>query len=176
MNWLRNQLDSLDDRLVVITSHHPLEDMFNDYTPHAEPRVSRDEIERLLVSKKQVIAWICGHTHRHRIKYFGSDSNQGFWQIETASLIDWPQQGRTIEIFINEDEQICIATAPFDHQGVTHQDFKKIDITDINHLAGLSRDLAVNDWQRRTGLYPIEFNEGNQSDQAALLLLTNRLV
>jgi hypothetical protein len=150
--------------------------MFNDYTPHAEPRVSRVEIERLLVSKKQVIAWICGHTHRHRIKYFGSDANQGFWQIETASLIDWPQQGRTIEIFINEDEQICIATAPFDHQGVTHQDFKKINITDINHLAGLSRDLSVNDWQRRSGLYPIELNEGNQSDQAALLVLTNRLV
>ena len=176
MNWLRNQLDSLDDRLVVITSHHPLEDMFNDYTPHSEPRVSREEIEKLLVSKKQVIAWICGHTHRHRIAYFGSDPSQGFWQIETASLIDWPQQGRTIEIFINEDDQICIATAPFDHQGVVHQDYKKINITDIDHLAGLSRDLSVNDWQRRTGLYPIELNEGEISDQAALLVLTNRLV
>lgn len=175
MNWLRNQLDSLEGRLVVITSHHPLEDLFNDYTPHSEPRVSREEIEKLLVSKKQVIAWICGHTHRHRITYFGSDPSQGFWQIETASLIDWPQQGRTIEIFINEDDQICIATAPFGHQGLIHQDYKRINIAEIDHLAGLSRDLSVNDWQRRTGLYPIELNEGKLSDQAALHVLTNRL-
>jgi metallophosphoesterase (TIGR03767 family) len=175
MNWLRDQLDSLDDRLVVITSHHPLEDMFNDYTPRAEPRVSREEIEKLLVSRKQVIAWICGHTHRHRIKYFGGDSSQGFWQIETASLIDWPQQGRTIEIFIDEENQICIATAPFDHQGVAHQDYKKINIADVDHLAGLSRDLSVNDWQRRTGPHSIELNEGKQSDQAAMLVLSNRL-
>jgi len=175
MTWLRTQLDSLDDRLVVITSHHPLEDLFNGYTPHIEPRVIREEIENLLVSKKQVVAWICGHTHRHRITYFGSDPSQGFWQIETSSLIDWPQQGRTIEIFIDQDNQVCIATAPFDHQGVIHQDYKKINISDIDHLAGLSRDLSVNDWQRRNGRFPIELNEGDPSDRAALLILNNRL-
>jgi hypothetical protein len=52
MNWLKEQLESLENRLVVITSHHPLQDLFNDYTPHAEPRITRDESEKLLFSKK----------------------------------------------------------------------------------------------------------------------------
>jgi len=175
MNWLAEQLETLENDLVVITSHHPLQDLFNGYTPHAEARVTRDEIERLLISKKQVIAWICGHTHQHRITYFGSEPSQGFWQIETSSLIDWPQQGRTIEIFLNENDDICIATAPFDHQGVVHQDYRELNISDASHVAGLSRELSLNDWQRRGAPYPIEANEGNPSDQAALLVLTNRI-
>jgi len=175
MNWLTEQLESLENRLVVITSHHPLQALFNDYTPHAEPRITRGEIEKLLVSKKQVIAWICGHTHQHQITYFGIDASKGFWQIETASLIDWPQQGRTIEIFANENDEVCIATAPFDHQGVIHKDYKEIKISDVDHVAGLSRELSLNDWQRRSEPYLVELNEGNPSDQAALLVLTDRL-
>jgi metallophosphoesterase (TIGR03767 family) len=174
MNWLKEQLESLENRLVVITSHHPLQDLFNDYTPHAEPRITRDEIEKLLVSKKQVVAWICGHTHQHRIMYFGDDARKGFWQIETSSLIDWPQQGRTIEMFLNESDEVCIATAPFDHQGIVHQGYKELNVADCDHVAGLSRDLSLNDWQRRNEPFLIELNEGNPSDQAALLVLTDR--
>lgn len=174
-NWLQHQLESLEGRLAIITSHHPLQDIYNAYTPHQEPRVVREEIEKLFLSKKEVIAWICGHTHRHHITYFGENPSKGFWQIETASLVDWPQQGRTIEVFVDEQDQVCIATAPFGHQGVVHQDYTKIDLADIDHLSGLSRDLSVNDWQRRSGQFAIELNEGDPSDQAALLVLTHRL-
>jgi hypothetical protein len=127
-----------------------------------------------LVSKKQVVAWICGHTHQHRIMYFGDDARKGFWQIETSSLIDWPQQGRTIEMFLNESDEVCIATAPFDHQGIVHQGYKELNVADCDHVAGLSRDLSLNDWQRRYEPFLIELNEGNPSDQAALLVLTDR--
>ncbi|MFM1910295.1 MAG: hypothetical protein RLZZ545_993 [Actinomycetota bacterium] len=173
--WLQHQLDSLEGRLAIITSHHPLQDMFNGYTPHGQTRVLQEEIEELLRSRKEVIAWLCGHTHRHRITYFGANPSQGFWQIETASLIDWPQEGRIIEVFIDEANQVCIATLPFGHQGIIHKDYTKLDISDTDHLAGLSRDLSVNDWQRRGGSYAIELNEGESIDRTALLILTHRI-
>jgi len=84
--------------------------------------VSAAGLNAELASWPNVIAWVAGHTHQHRIRAFkvedGVGSNgtveaaveckgpapcHGFWQIESASLIDHPQEQRLIEVFDNGD-------------------------------------------------------------------------
>ncbi len=172
--WLQNELSTLRNRYVVISSHHPLQDLFNGYTLTSR-RVMRDEIERFLISQPQVIAWICGHTHRNKLTYFGPDNMHGFWQIETSSLIDWPQQGRIIEIFTDQMEQLWIASTTFNHYGSILPDPDRIKLDEVNELSGLSRLLALNDWQRRGGAFSIENNEGEAFDQNAIVVLPKRI-
>jgi metallophosphoesterase (TIGR03767 family) len=168
--WLQRQIESLDNRFVVITSHHPLDDLINGYTPELQSRVLRDEVEKYLLSQAHVIAWICGHTHQHRITHFGPDESRGFWQIETASLIDWPQQGRVIEIFLDDNDHVCIGSTVFDHAGEVCNEFGSVRLDDVAHLAGLSRVVSLNDWQRRDGDFKIELNEGIEKDQNVILV------
>jgi metallophosphoesterase (TIGR03767 family) len=175
-NWLKSQLEQLRHRYVVISSHHPIQDQYNDYSPAGEPRrVLGSEIERLLIKERSVIAWICGHTHRHRMAYFGPDNSHGFWQIETASLIDWPQQGRIIEIFLDQHEQVWIASTPINHSGSILPDPEHLRLDEVNELAGLSRLLSVNDWQRRGGIFAIENNEGESFDRNGIVVLPKRI-
>jgi hypothetical protein len=57
--------------------------------------------------------WIAGHRHLNTVKAFVSPDpvgapEKGFWQVETSSLRDFPQQFRTFEIYLNSDATISI--------------------------------------------------------------------
>ena len=134
--WLDAQLASARaaGKIVMVFSHHP--DLtfaeFGTFASLVPIEVPVAELDALLASYPNVIAWVAGHTHRHRIRPFvvttttddqgvvsSIGTNQaittavtckgpagacrGFWQIESASLIDWPQEQRLVEIFDNRD-------------------------------------------------------------------------
>ena len=145
--WLENEIKT-SDRLVVLASHHPLNSMFNDYAPTGR-RVCEDEITEMLLKYPQVIAWLAGHVHRHHIEWVGSEiEEKGFWQIETSSHIDWPQQSRTIEIVQSEFGEIFIALTVIDHAaGATYSKAQ----TPLE-MAALSRVISANVWQKRDSL------------------------
>lgn len=173
--WLKTQVESARDRFIVITSHHPLQDMTNSYTPFLSARVTGTEIKEFLILHTHVVAWVCGHSHRHKVIYQGPDKEHGFWQIETASLIDWPQQGRIIEFFLDDQQEFTIASSPLDHEGDVAIDFTEININDVNTLSGLSRVLSLNDWQRREGAFLNEDNEGVLADRSFLITMQGRV-
>jgi hypothetical protein len=56
----------------------------------------------LLQRYPNVIAWVNGHEHNNRVTGFpapkGQDPARSFWEINTASHIDWPQQSRILEV------------------------------------------------------------------------------
>jgi len=93
-----------------------------------------------------------GHTHVHAISAVREDDAPGgFWQVTTASHIDWPQQARIIELLETGDGLVLACTvidsaAPASH-GAGPAD--PADLADPGRLAALARELAANDWQVR---------------------------
>lgn len=167
-NWLVNLLKSSTDKYIVLTSHHPLEDLFNGFVPEGESTPAlKAEIRQLLESNPNVIVWISGHVHDHKITQNKNlDGSHAFWEIRTGSHIDWPQQSRTIEIVKTSNGKIAIGTVIFDHAGSLKFIGTNNEISDPLALAGLSRLLAANDWQRQNGgAFGLEALEGTPADR-----------
>jgi len=168
--WLKEVLKDTEPDYFVILSHHPSSTLFNLYQPEGTARrVGESEVVDLLINESRVILWLAGHNHEHKVERFG-DEFGGFWHIQTASNIDWPQQGRLVEI-LKDGEKLVIATSVFDHQSPVSLDEATSDLNNPVNLAGLSRVLAANVWQRRSGEFDLELLAGEKSDRNRYLWL-----
>jgi len=141
LHWLANELASADtdNRPVIIASHHTAADLVNDLQgPDAPRRILGAELLALLTAHPCVIAWLNGHTHTTSINAHGD----AFWEITAPSLIDWPQQGRIVEV-LRTTTGYAIVTTMLDHAGpVTWSPA----FADTRDLAALSRELSANAW------------------------------
>ena len=167
-NWLSQMLDESKDKYVVLTSHHPLENLFYGSVPEeASDPALEEEVRRLLEKHPNVILWFSGHVHDHKITQSRtSDGSHAFWEIRTGSHIDWPQQSRVIEIVKTTNGKIAIGTVVFDHSGPVVFNGTPDELADPVALAGLSRLLAANDWQRQNGgPFALELLEGRPEDR-----------
>ncbi|MHB8262811.1 MAG: metallophosphoesterase family protein [Acidimicrobiales bacterium] len=149
-----------EDRLFVLFNHHPLETLVNDYSPSGSDRILAGSLEGLLARFPNVILLVNGHTHRHKITLLhGAPAAHGapavgstysghrIWQVTTASLIDWPQQGRVIELCMDRGSgELVIYSSVFDHAGMVNP--RMGDLDDPLVLAGWSRELSLNSWHR----------------------------
>lgn len=145
--WLESEIVN-STKPVVLSSHHPLMLMFNDYAPIGR-RVCHEEIQEMLLKYPQVILWLAGHEHRHHVEWIGPKEREiGFWLVETASHIDWPQQSRTVEVVQAADGDIYIGLSVVDH--IAGSDYSSAQ-TPVE-IAALSRALSANVWQRREEL------------------------
>lgn len=142
--WLRSELEASTGRFVVITSHHPSPTMTNGYSPDGEKRFLGGEVVALLAEYPQVLIWVAGHVHFNAAIEHETPAG-GFWEITTASLIDWPQQGRILE-FIRVGSDVAIVSTVVDHDSPVAWDGTSFKVRD---MAGISRLLAANDYQRR---------------------------
>ncbi len=96
---------------VLIVSHHPSEDFD---LPCVVPSVSTAVFRSYLASQPNVIAHICGHIHVHRIRRIEGD--YPYLEICTASLADYPQEGRILEIWYDAQQKtITIRGHAFSH-------------------------------------------------------------
>lgn len=148
--WLAAQLEAARDRVVVLASHHTIDTMTNGFVGtggDTEPRVLGDEVLALVLRHPQVVAWVDGHTHRNQVwAHRRADGSGGFWEINTAAHVDWPQQSRLVEIADNRDGTLSIFTTMLDHDGPAAYGGR---LGGPLPLAGLARELAANDWQLR---------------------------
>ena len=101
--WLERQLATTKDRWVIVVSHQPL--------PSSQ---GGDELLSLLDSHSRVIAALSGHTHRNEITP-RANPNGGYWLINTASLIDYPQQARAIKVVTTRNGGVALQTWMLDH-------------------------------------------------------------
>ena len=101
--WLASELEAAGDRWVIVASHQPL--------------AGSEGGERLLTILDQhprVIAAIAGHTHRNQVQARPTPAG-GYWLIDTASLIDYPQQSRALRVLGTTGGGVAIQTWMLDH-------------------------------------------------------------
>ena len=140
------------DRLVLVFSHHTVATMDN-WLAEPDPerhRVLGARVRDLLLRYPNVVLWVNGHTHANGVTPYARHPDSavpgGFWELNTASHIDWPQQARLVELVHNGDGTLSILGTVIDHAGPEQPSW---DLSSPLELAGLSRLLGINDWQRR---------------------------
>ncbi|HEX5189748.1 MAG TPA: TIGR03767 family metallophosphoesterase [Streptosporangiaceae bacterium] len=148
LGWLHAELTACQEqgRPAILFSHHPLETLVNGRRPPgAGRRILVDELREFLLGFGCVVAWFNGHTHIHAVTAVREDGAPGgFWQVTTASHIDWPQQARIIEV-LHADGALAIACTVIDSDAPASY----ADLEEPAALAALARELAANDWQLR---------------------------
>jgi len=121
-NWLVAELDKgqAEGKLMVIAAHIPIgvekPGSFTGWWANAF--VTESNLIAKLHTYPNLILWISGHRHLNTVTAFPSpDSEQpelGFWEIETSSLREFPQQFRTFDLFYNSDRTLSIFTTDVD--------------------------------------------------------------
>ncbi|MEU9481987.1 hypothetical protein [Streptomyces sp. NPDC048191] len=99
---------------LVVFSHHTSGTVGNllpdPYHPF-EGRHSGDELVALLQRFPNVVAWANGHTHANQIIPHGhAIPERSFWEINTASHVDYPHHARIIEVADNQDGTLSLFT------------------------------------------------------------------
>lgn len=155
--WLGEELERSRNHIVVIASHHPSPTMTNDFCPDGSRRVLGNELVQLLLRYPNIVLWIAGHIHMNAAIRHGDEANW-FWEVTTASLIDWPQQGRIFE-FMRSADEVVITSTVIDHDSPLEWNVDQELSTAV--LAGISRLLAANDYQRRVPTPINELREGS---------------
>ncbi len=93
---------------VVVVSHHPSTDFDR---PYPRPTVGTSLFRQYLAFQPHVLAHFCGHTHAHKVTVV--PGKYPYPEIETASLIDLPQEMRIVEILYNTtDRSAALALRP----------------------------------------------------------------
>ena len=120
-DWLRKELadGQAAGQLMIITAHVPIgvDDPNGELGWWKDPQnaVSLPDLISELQKYPNFILWIAGHRHLNTVKAFpGASPENGFWQVETSSLRDFPQQFRTFEIYLNSDSTISIVATNVD--------------------------------------------------------------
>lgn len=124
--WLERELARNKDTYAVVLSHHT-----SATTPEGGARLLA-----LLGRTPHAVAWVNGHSHRNRITPHGS-----FWEISSASHIDFPQLARAIELVDNRDGTLSLFTTLIESAAPHETDFTDLSQTG---LASLYRELAFN--------------------------------
>jgi metallophosphoesterase (TIGR03768 family) len=127
--WLKKELVAGDaaGQLMIIAAHIPINVEVTANTSAGEmgwwvnPQnaVTLPDLIAELQSHPNLLMWLSGHRHLSTVKAFISPDpvnhpEYGFWQVETPSLRDFPQQFRTFEIYLNSDYSISIVTTDVD--------------------------------------------------------------
>ena len=145
--WLRTTLAEHPERLTVVVSHHTGDTMDNPLIAAGgdpTPRVLGRSVIDTLLANSQVVAWVNGHTHLNKVTPRPRATGGGFWEITTASHIDWPEQVRTIEIADNRDGTLSVFGTVVDSAAAPVWNGR---LDGPLALAALSRELAANDPQ-----------------------------
>lgn len=128
--WLKAELadGQTANQLMIIACHIPicvtnvgteLEWWLGDGSTATKNACTITELVTALQSSTNLLMWISGHRHVNTVKAFkppavGGVPENGFWQVESSSLRDFPQQFRTFEIYLNSDYTISIEAVNVD--------------------------------------------------------------
>lgn len=118
-NWLITELDKgqAEGKLMIIAAHEPIGvekvPSMMAWNPAFEAKLLAK-----LHTYPNLILWVAGHRHLNTVTALKSpDASRpelGFWEVETSSLREFPQQFRTFEIVRNSDNTVSIFATDVD--------------------------------------------------------------
>ena len=119
------------------------------------PDAQHESFEELIDQFPNVVAYVPGHTHEHRLTPFVRTDGTTWWEVNTSAVIDYPNQSRLVELMDNNDGTLSIfntvvdhaspATAPEDcPDGPTPQPDCAADFTE-RQLGSIGRTFTYND-------------------------------
>ncbi len=121
-NWLVKELDKgqAEGKLMIIAAHVPVG--ISDPDPEMGMATNSVTTEANLIAKlntyPNLILWVAGHRHLNTVTALKSPDpahpELGFWEVETSSLREFPQQFRTFEIARNSDNTVSIFATDVD--------------------------------------------------------------
>jgi hypothetical protein len=135
----------------------------------------------LFLRHRSVLAFVDGHEHLNRIVSYrrtaaSGTPDGGFWEISTASHIDWPQQSRLLDLLDNRDGTLSLFSTVLDHTPPLRGSVPKgpfVNAQGIGNLAAISRELAYNDPQADNGEDGHSDARGTRLDRNVELLIKN---
>ncbi len=163
--WLMEQLKAGQDegKLMIIATHVPIgvaQGTSMDWLPVDGCYTNEQDMISKLRAFPNLILMVAGHRHVNNITAFRSTDpahpENSFWQVETKSLREFPQQFRTFDIVRNSDNSISIIAINVD------------PIMKEGSLAATGRTYALASAQVY-GLIPILLPTGSESYNAELL-------
>ncbi|MBP7900836.1 MAG: TIGR03768 family metallophosphoesterase [Gammaproteobacteria bacterium] len=139
--WLQDELDAgqANNQLMIIAAHVPIAvsasgslmewwnprgqatPLQNDPNAVMDNAVTLPDLIQKLHNTPNLLLWISGHRHLNTVKALPARDEQGrllpeksFWQVETSSLVHFPQQFRTFDIYFNSDDTVSIVAVNVD--------------------------------------------------------------
>ena len=175
--WLERQLAAAQraDELTIVFGHHPLRRMTSPLPDEAagpctgddghghghnpgcdrDPRDSqpihqRADLEALFKKYPHVVATVFGHSHENKITSFPLSRGGGFWEITSASHIDWPIQSRLIEVMDNRDGTLSVFGTVLDVDAPVRAPVSNTPAGGfgVPEIASIARTIAYNDLQQ----------------------------
>ncbi len=157
------------DRVILVFSHHTVATMENVL---GVGRVDGTTVANLLLQYPNVVGWVNGHTHVNAVlphaRPAGTAVGGGFWEVNTASHIDWPQQSRVLELVDNGDGTLSIFGTIVDHAAPAT--WSANPSTPLE-LAALARELGINDPQRDPETATKDGKRGTRADRNVELVV-----
>jgi len=130
LDWLIAELTEgqRNDKLMIIAAHIPVNPQQSlapgsaNYALFAQPSVVTDQqVLDIIHGFPNVLLWMSGHRHMNVVTPqpfnaadLADQPERSFWEVETASLRDFPQHFRTFDIRRNADNTISIITTNVD--------------------------------------------------------------
>ena len=157
--WLGAELTAAVSRreVVIVFGHHSLRTLNGPGTNVRDGAA----VEALLRANRAVIAYVAGHEHQNRIEPHGS-----FWEIVSASHLEWPQQSRVVEVAELDNGRLSIFATPIDHTGPPRPGG-----SGSRRLASIARELSLNEPQAGNGEDGWPDRRGTPLDRNVSLLL-----
>ncbi|MEU9186092.1 TIGR03767 family metallophosphoesterase [Streptomyces sp. NPDC048484] len=154
LRWLERTLKAAEKNKehVIVFSHHTSKTMRNlreDPAHPGERRHGGDELLSVLGAHRPVLAWVNGHSHKNDITPHSAPDGRSFWEVSTASHVDFPQLARVIEVVDNHDGTVSLFTTLIESAAPHATDFADLSQTG---LAALYRELSFNAPGARTDL------------------------
>ncbi len=114
------------------------------------PTPGEKSFVELLADYPNVIAYVAGHTHEHRLIPFNRPDGSVWWEINSSATADWPQQHRLVEVMDNRDDTLSIFGTVLDAASPSQQPAPTSNPAttaafDEGQLASIGRTLSFND-------------------------------